>query len=430
MAMLVLVGAACPLAARPLSDVATDTINANPEVRRDRALTRAADHQVDERFAGFLPKLDLDSAGGYEYSNDPFTRTRVDRQPGDDAGVHLLRTDNSLTLRQLVFDGFGTSSRELSAEAERRAAERRLAATSERIAERVIEVYLDVLRSDEQVNLANGNLAYHQDIGRKVAQRVAQGLNDALDQDQITARIALAQVGVAGRLGEQRTARARYIEFIGEPPTDLLRPPPAAYRAPADAEAAIEDALRQNPIVSATAAQVDSAVANIDAARAAYYPRLDLEISGNSGKNIDGVVGRDSDVSVLLKLRYNLFNGFFDEATVQRRSAQAAAAGHSDGEARRQLREDTRVAFRDLTTARDRIPPLSDRAAAAGRTLDDYVKQFELGRRKLLDVLDAQIEFYSARAELIDAEYTLLVAEFRLAFNMGQVRGALGIAGD
>lgn len=424
------VAMAAPVPARVLSEVVADTINANPEVRRDLALLRAAGRRVDERFAGFLPKVDLDASGGYEYTNDPFTRSRGQKEPDDLSGRHLFRYDNTLTVRQLVFDGFGTSSRELAAESERRAAERRVAETSERIAQRAIEVYLDVLRADEQVKLADDNLAYHRDIRRKVEARTSPGLSDGLDLEQADARVALAQVGLVRRLGEQRTARARYAEFIGAPPEGLIRPPTEQFKAPTTIDAAIEEALKRNPAVAVTAAQVDAARSEIDAARSAFYPRLDLEIAGNTGDNIDGVIGRDSSVTVLLKLRYNLFNGFFDDATVERRSAQAAAAAQSDGEARRQVREESRVAFRNLTTAYDRLPPLRDHVASSGRTLQDYVGQFELGRRKLLDLLDAQSESYNARAALVDGEYSLIVAQFRLAFSMGQVRAALGIPGN
>lgn len=430
LAAVLALGLAAAAAARPLSEVVADTINANPEVQRDRALLRAADKKVDERFAGFLPKIDLDSAGGYEYTNDPFSRTRVNKEPDDNSGRHLFRSDNTLTLRQLVFDGFGTSSRELAAESERRAAERRIAQTSDRIAARAVEVYLDVLRTGEQVALAQSNLDYHREVQGKVAARVQQGLSDQIDLVQVNARVALSQANLVRTQGEQRTARARYAEFIGQAPEGLVRPPPEQFRQPATVDAAIEEALRRNPSVAVTAAQIDAARAEIDAARSTFYPRLDLEIAGNTGKNIDGVIGRDSSVSVLLRLRYNLFNGFFDDATVQRRSAEAAAAGQSDGEARRQVREDTRVGYRNLTTAMDRLPPLRDHVASSGRTLVDYQGQFELGRRKLLDLLDAQVENYQARSALVDGEYTLLVAQFRLAFAMGQIRGALGIPGD
>ena len=431
-ALAVVLWAAPPATAaeRPISQVVADAIRANPEIRRDQALLRAADKQVDVRFSGFLPKVDLESAGGYEYSNDPSTRSRVQKEPQDDSGRHLLRTDNSITVRQLVFDGFGTSSRELAAEAERRSAERRVAETAERIANRACEIYLDVLRTAEIVQLAQANRDYHIEIRDKVAARVNQGVSEGLDLEQVNARLALSNAGLARRLGEMRVARGRFAEFIGEEAKDLVRPSELILAAPPTLDAAIEEALRRNPAVFVTAYRVDAARADIEAARSAFYPRLDFEVQGNTGDNLDGVLGRESSVTVLLKLRYNLFNGFFDDATVERRSAQAAAAGNQDGETRRQLREDTSVFYRNLQTVQERLVPQRDHVASSKRTLDDYVGQFELGKRKLLDVLDAQIESFEARVSLTDSEYLLLLAQYRLAFAMGQLRAVLGLAGD
>lgn len=417
-------------AERTIADVAGDTIRANPEVQRDRALLRAADRQVDVRFAGFLPRVDLESSGGYEYTNDPSTRSRVQKEPDDNSGRHLLRTDNSLTVRQLVFDGFGTSSRELAAEAERRAAERRVAETSERIANRVCEIYLDVLRTTEIARLALANRDYHVDIRDKVAARVNQGLSDALDLEQVNARLALSNTGLTRRQGEMRVARARFAEFVGEEPRNLVRPGERVFAAPPTLDAALDEALKRNPAVFVTAYRVDATRYDIEAARSAYYPRLDFEVQGNTGDNLDGVLGRESSVTVLLKLRYNLFNGFFDQATVARRSAQAAAAGFQDGETRRQLREDTSVFYRNLQTVQDRLVPQRDHVQSSKRTLDDYVAQFELGKRKLLDVLDAQIEHFEASAALTDSDYLLLLAQYRLAFALGQLRAVLGLPAD
>ena len=64
---------------------------------------------------------------------------------------------------------------------------------------------------------------YHVQIHEKVAARVKQGLNDGLDLDQITARLALAESGLSRAQGDHRVARARFAEFVGEQPKDLVR---------------------------------------------------------------------------------------------------------------------------------------------------------------------------------------------------------------
>ena len=425
LAFLAAVPTAAPAWPKTMAEVIRETISANPEVLRDRALLRAADHRVDERFAGFLPKLDIDADTGWEYTNSPTTRTRADKLPGDPSSLKVWRTDGLVTLRQLIFDGFETSSREVAAEAERMAAERRLGATSERIALRVTDVFLGVLTTVELLRLAQGNEAYHREIAGRVRERVQQGVTDEIELNLAESRLAQAMSRLTQRRGEQRAAEARYMELIGAMPQDLEQPQSPSGQTPTDADLAIEAALHDNPRVLAAAAVLDARKADIEAARAKMYPRLSFEVNGASGNNVGGVLGRDSHVSALFRLRYDLFNGMFDVATISRRTFDASAAAQADGEARRQVREDTRVAYRLLYAATARVPPLRDHVVSAKRTVDGYLEQYDLGKRTLLDLLDSRSEYFESQSELVQADYAVLTAHYRLFYSMGRLREIL-----
>jgi len=410
---------------KTLAEVVRQTIAANPEVLRDRALLRAARHKVDERFAGFLPKIDVDADTGWEYTNSPSTRTRTDKEPDDNSSRKQWRSDGAVFFKQMVFDGFETSSREVSAEADRVAAERRLDATSERIAQNVAERYLAMLATTELLRLAEENEAYHREIAGKVAERVQQGLTDQIELDLATSRVALATALLFQRRGERRAAEARYVELIGDKPDDLVRPEAPSRFTPADADMAIEQALKDNPRVAAAAATLDARRADIDSARAKFYPRLDFEVTGTTAQNVDGDKGRESHIQVLLRLRYDLFNGMFDVATVSRRSFEASAAAEADGEARRRVREDTRVAYRLLFAAIARIAPLLDTVKSTRRTVEGYLEQYDLGKRSLLDLLDTRRDLFEAQSELVQAEYASLRQYYNLYFSMGRLRDVL-----
>ena len=425
LALLAVLSASAPALPKTLAEVMRETVSANPEVLRDRALVRAADHRVDERFAGFLPKLDLDADTGWEYSNSPTTRTRAEKLPGDPSDLKLWRTEGQVTLRQLIFDGFETSSREVAAEAERTAAERRLSATSERIALRVSEVYLGVMSTAELLRLAVDNEAYHREIVGKVRDRVEQGLTDQIELNLAESRLAQAMSRLTQRRGEQRAAEARYLELVGALPKDLELPQSSSAFAPTDVDLAIDDALHVNPRVLAAAAVLDARRADIDAARAKMYPRLNFEVNGATGRNLDGEIGRDSHVNVMLRLRYDLFNGMLDVATISRRTFEASAAAQADGEARRRVREETRVTYRLLYAAVARVSPLRDTVDAAMRTVDGYRAQYDLGKRTLLDLLDSRSEYFEAQSELVLADYAVLGAHYRLFFSMGRLREVL-----
>jgi adhesin transport system outer membrane protein len=420
--------AACPPSPawpKTLAEVVRQTVAANPEVLRDRALLRAAGHKVDERFAGFLPKIDLDADTGWEYTNSPSTRTRTEKEPDDNSSRKLWRSDGSVMFRQMVFDGFETSNREVSADAERVAAERRLDATSERIAQNVADRYLEMLATTELLRLAEENERYHREIAGKVAERVQQGLTDQIEFDLATSRVALAVALLVQRRGEQRAAEARYVELIGDKPEDLVRPEAPSHFTPADADLAIEEALKGNPRVAAAAATLDARRADIGSARAKLYPRLDFEVTGTTAQNVDGTKGRESHIQVLLRLRYDLFNGMFDVATVSRRSFEASAAAEADGEARRRVREDTRVAYRLLFAAIARIAPLLDTVKSTRQTVEGYLEQYDLGKRSLLDLLDTRRDLFEAQSDLVQAEYASLRQYYNLYFSMGRLRDVL-----
>ena len=78
-------------------------------------------------------------------------------------------------------------------------------------------------------------------------------------------------------------------------------------------------------------------------------------------------------------------------------------------------------------TAQARLQPLTDRVAAARRTYEAYVGQFELGRRSLFDLLDARTELFRSRTDLVDDEFVIMVNRFRLLFTMGRLLPNLAI---
>jgi adhesin transport system outer membrane protein len=398
-AAAVLALGASSVSAKSLAEAVETAVTQHPEVLRDKALDRAADKEIDQAFSRFLPTLDLEAATGYEYTNSPTTRNRNNPGRNDPAGRDLWRTDSSFVVRQLVFDGFGALNQLRAARAESRAASGLVFDTGERIGILTVQVYLDVLRNQEFVRIAEENVAAHETILQQIRELSAAGRGLGSDVDQAEARLSLAQSALEQRRGDLRAARARYTEIVGEPPADLLRPPEPAYAAPASPEAAIDVAMNDNPAIRISTATYQARRKDAKAANAPFYPRLDIETFGSINNNQDGALGPDSDYNARVRMRYNILNGLGDLAAKRRAREQAKAAREGDNEARRQAREEVRVAYQELVTARERLGHLTAHAEAQARVLDGYRGQFELGRRSLLDLLDAQNELFQARGQ-------------------------------
>ena len=416
-----------PAHARTLKEAIEVTLTKHPALQRDIALSRAAEKGIDQADANFLPTVDLDSEGGYQYTNSPATRSRVGRGPGDSAGISLFRQDNNLTFRQMAFDGFLSHNQAESARAGFDASKESVSFTGELLGLRVVQLYIDVLRTQEFVSEAEANVNQLSEITAQIRQLAKSGRGTGSDVDQAESRLAFGRSSLEQQRGLFRAAIARYVEFVGEEPRDLANPGVPTYRRPPDEDSAVRQAVVDNPAGRFTAATYRSKLADAKAADAPFYPRLDAELLGSSGKNLDGIRGRDSDFNARLRLRYNAFNGFGDVAKRDRTGEEANAAQEDDNERHRQIREDVRVAFRNLVTAQDRIVPLRQHTDVAEKVLKGYRGQFELGRRSLLDLLDAQNELYQSQLARSDGEYTVVLSNYELLFAMGRILEAVGV---
>lgn len=410
-----------PAGAESLVEALEHAINSHPEMRRDRAFNRAAEHFVDQNYAEYLPSLDLDFSSGVEWTDSPTTRA---------AGVQgrgLVRTDSSATLTQMIFDGFDTKNRVASARFDALASGKAVVASGERVAREAAGAYIAVLGAQERLAVAEEDMSELARLAELVVELVDAGRAARVDNEQTISRVAFSQAELASSRGDLEEAVARYTEIVGREPASLAKPDAPDYPEANDLDAAISAAMDGNPEALATGANFEARKAEIEVARAPYAPRFDLEVSGGWDDNQDGTRGEDQEFSVLLRMRWNLFNGFGDLARVRAATFDSHAAARDDGEVRRIIREAVRVAYLNLQTAIQRLEPLRGDAGAAGEVYTAYLDQFDIGTRSLLDLLDARNDLTDAEQARITGEYDVLRAHYDLLFAMGRLLSSQGV---
>ena len=407
--------------AESLVDAVEAAIAYHPQVRRDQALAVAADHAVELAYSDFLPDVDLEASSGYEVTNSPTTR-------GAGRGyVDEIRSEGRATLTQLLFDFYETSNRVDAARHDLRSSHAVVQATSEGIARLAVQNYISVQEAREQVELAERNVADHVAIVDLIRGRTEAGRAAEADLDQAISRLALVRASLIEAQGSERLATSRYIETVGTPPGDLSRPPLPDFLEGEDLDAALATAMDRNPSAHATSASWDARRAEVEVARAAYFPTLNLQATAGAGENLDGVKGFRGDSSVLLRLSWNLFSGFGDLARTRAAQQNANAASRIDAESRRAIREAVRVAFEALETSRNRLDPLRRDVEASRQTFEAYRQQYDLGQRTLLDLLDARDEQFDSESDLVTGELNVYRASYDLLFGTGQILEYFGI---
>src|SRR5262249_21994218 len=94
---------------------------------------------------------------------------------------------------------------------------------------------------------------------------------------------------------------------------------------------------------------------------------------------------------------------------------------------RRDVEEKVAVAINAKATSEERLAFLQDYASLSAEVLDSYQQQLELGRRTLLDVLNAENETFTARSNLVAGRYEDTRNQYAIEAAKGVLVQSLGI---
>lgn len=418
---------------QPLKDVIAETLKTNPKVLAADAQRRAAAQDVAQARGGYFPTLDVNYAGGRERTASPDVRAAT----GADS-IRLNRQDSGVLLSQNLFAGGATVSEVDRQKARLDAATSRLAETQEEVALRAAEVYIDVLRNRELVRLASDNLKQHLEIRDKVRQRVEGGVAQRVDLQQALGRLALAASAVSARAGRLREVEANYTAVVGRASGSLVDPQGSSSqtlvsgaidtsRLTESIKQATDAAVTSNPALGAANAEISAAEAAVRGAKAPYLPRLNLELSSTRNENIGGQRGGNDTDTALLVLRWNLFRGGSDLAQERALSERRYAAIDSAATTRRDVEEKVAVALYAKATSEERLAYLRDHASLSAEVLQAYKEQLDLGRRTLLDVLNAENELFVSRSNLSSGRYDDIFNQYAIEAAKGTLVRSLGI---
>ena len=399
-------------------------VETHPTVKAAEAAWRTRAEEVGEVRAPFFPVVDGRVSSGLEHSDTPGTRGRATRG-SDEGDTDLWHNDSQILLRQLIFDGFETSNRSDAAKTRTRVAGFQVRDSEELIALRAVEAYHDVLRRREIVELAEENVEAHIEVLGDVRIRAREGGGNIADVRQAEARLALARTRLTELSGDLRDAETDFLEAVGTVPEDLSLPEPPEELVPLTVDESVAEALGMSPAVTAANITVEARQEDVEASKGVFWPRLDIELSGQRNQNIGGSRGKEIIYRAFGVLRWNLFRGGGDRARTRRLKELASRAIQLEAEIRRLVEEQMRVDFNARQVALDRLPTLEDRVLAADQVVAAYRQQFQLGQRTLLDVLDVENELFQARVALVAGDFDFRVSNYQILATVGILVPAL-----
>ena len=412
---------ATPALAVDLREAVQAALNSNPEIRQ--AVANKAATQAERRQAEglWLPRISVEASAGIRELRNPTRRSL------GIANQRLEPVEGILIADQLLFD-MGERSAEIRRQASRTdAAAARVEERSEFIALNVSRAYIDYLLQQRLVAIASDNATFHERLAGDLREGVTRGSISVADQQQAEERLQSARARVTEAREDLDTAAIQFQTLSGVPIDSVNMPPDLSAAMPASLTEAEALARDNNPRVQEAIADLSSAREVTRIAQAQLGPRFNLEGTARYGDDIDGFQGKTRDLGARVVMRWRVFDGGTNTANVREQKARADESHARLFEMTRRAEEDTRTAWSRLTNQSRLVGELEIQSKVSDDLLLSYREQFNVGRRSLLDVLDAQNTRYNVQAQAETARLAKLYAQYRVLAASNKLIEAMGV---
>ncbi len=397
-------------------------IHTNPEYGVVAASRRATDEELAQGRALFLPSVDVRADAGPEYTENASTRAGT----GDDDET-LVRYLASATLTQMLFDGFDARYEVERQKARVASAASRVRETAELVGLSIVESYLDVLRQRQLLVIARQNVQRHLEIMDQITDGVSAGRSTQADLEQMRARVAQARATESSTRQALRNAEAIYRQEVGDAPGKLDLPVTPFDGLAADVDQEVKQTLAHSPTLDIFTADIEVAYAEAQQTKSTFYPQFDLEVNATQGDNLNGVEEKERSASALVVMNWNLYRGGADTARAREFIHRHQETKESRAEASRAVESDVRQTWASMIASGEQARQFAAQADANIEVVKAYKDQFDLNRRTLLDVLDAQNEWFVSRSNTINSEFLEMFAVYRLLALKGSLLPVLGV---
>jgi outer membrane protein, adhesin transport system len=400
-----------------LKQLVEKVVTSNPEVQARYHAYLGAGYEQDAAKGGFLPKVDVQSV----------YRNQEDTGFSNASKSNIPTWNNELILKQMIFDGFATSSEVSRLGHAQRVRYYELQNTMQGVTLEFVKSYLDTLRYQQLSDYAKSNYVVHKQLHDRIKQRVDAGVARRVDLEQATGRLALAEANLLTETTNLHDVTARMQRLLGELPPSTLEQP-EFYSA--GVEPNVLDALRaayaKNPALLSTIEDIQAVNSEVKTKQSRYYPRVDLQARKNLHASDDGRNSVAAQDLLEVTMSYNLFNGFSDKSNISRSIESVNEANDTRDKACVDTRQQLVIAYNDVNQFKEQLGYREIHQKSIEVAREAYQKQFDIGQRTLLDLLDTENEYFQARRAYTNANFDTQTAYARVYAAQGELLNKIG----
>ncbi len=377
--------------------------------------------------------------------NTPIARSNLLPQIGASAGLNYSRTDIKsngvpnaptviegsgrnlgLSLNQVIYNRIDNLNLGI-ADLQAKQADLDYAAAQQDLLLRASTAYFAVLQANASLQLAVASQKAFKNQLEQAQKRYEVGLVAVTDVANAQANYDKANADIITARNALENAQSLLATITGKLPaglddvrTSLSTPSPD----PANPEEWINLATKQN--ISLQSAQIGGQISqeNIAINRAARMPTVDLTGQYGYNSTLSQFNGRQSSnlaASIGLQVSVPLYTGGRINAKSRQAAYQYQQTQNEIENLRRTVQQGTANDYRGVITSISEITAYGQSVESARTSLAATEAGYQVGTRTIVDVLNAQIQVFSAMANFLNARYSYLTNYLKLKADTGQL---------
>ena len=406
-----------------LKQAVQEVLKTHPTILAEKSYKKTMDRAADITRADLFPSIDISMGGGYQeyrYQDDSLSRNND----------YLLRNEQNLTLSQLLFDNSSTINKLRAAKNQAEAAKNSVLHTTDGIAMKAVEAFLNVLLYRQYIEVLTKNIADHEKIFNRINMQYNIGTGTLADVQQAKLRVATARTELMEQKSSLESANAKYKEIFNEFPKNLIMPERPNIENIEDEAQLIEQALLNNKKVITLSKQIEAKKAELDSAKALYSPIFTLDLSAVRNENQPNFDDSTIDYRAMINMKYNIFRGFADKSKIKEVQENLKYAEFKQKGYIREVETNVKKYLNELRASSLRLPLLKNNVQTNIVLLDAYMEQFDMGKRNLLALLDARDELCDNIVLWVNCEVDYILSYFHLLTVTNRLLDTLQITMD
>jgi len=402
-----------------LQEGVDEVLSTHPVVQERLHNYRSTLEDLRTTEAQYLPTLDYSGTLAHEKTKSPSTNFQ---------SRTLNSYEHSLQLTQNLFNGFGTVYEADYNKARILAAANHYIENANDAAYRYVDMYIAALKNRDLLCIAKANVSFNEDIFAKVNKLYQAGMTTRSESEKADTSLSLAKANYVVAKNNMDDSLYNLERVLGRLlKAEELENTSFTGEIPASLEEVQSYANTHNPSMLVSEYNIKAAKAQKSAAYKNYYPKIDAFARQSWANDVSGLEGKDDRFKAGVTLSYNLYRGGADESAIQKNLSKIYQESENKRDAVRKLNEQGSLSWAAKTYLTEQVALLKRYEVTSAKTLELYQKEYDLGRRTLLDLLVAQNDHVSAQTQIIVAENNLLFSYYRILDSMGSmVQNLLG----